>query len=635
MGRIPELVAQLEAASAAYYNGEALMSDQDFDMLEAELKALAPDHPYFNTVGAPAEGVWEKVTHTYTMGSLSKAQTLEELRLWFMGLGDVPYVASPKLDGISIALNYSQGTLVSAVTRGDGTVGQDITRNVLKMQGVPKNIVDKDPLTVAGEILISKANFNLHFQGMSNPRNAAAGTALREDGSGCEHLTILVYRILNRKMSKGMSMDILHRMGFKTVPLWFCDQAPMVYAAKLYGDFLQREREAYPFLLDGLVIEVDDPRAQDVLGTTPDGLRPKWAIALKFPHEMATTTLREILWQTGATGRVTPVAVFDCVNLAGAKVIRASLHNRAYIRDLEMGGAPLCVGDQIRVSRRNDVIPAVEARVASAPIGSPLTTDCGRCPECGSRLVQEGAYIVCKNEAECPAQISGSIRRWISKTGTLHFGDMIINAILAAGMVKTLPDIYHLNAEAVAELNAEDGRKIGGSALRAFNSLHANKELDLSTFVGSLGIPMCGRGILRMLVEAGYDDLNKLAMVSEADLVRVAGVGPIRAAWFRRGFDARKEDILGLLAAGVKILPPKKEVTSDRLRGVTVCFTGVRDGALEVAIAAQGGVVKSGVSKGLTYLVCQDPSSTSGKAEKARQLGVQLLSLEQMRSLVA
>ena len=252
-----------------------------------------------------------------------------------------------------------------------------------------------------------------------------------------------------------------------------------------------------------------------------------------------------------------------------------------------------------------------------------------QCPTCSATLRMEGEYLMCRNE-DCPAQILGGVQRWLGKTGVLHFGGAMAQAAIDAGLIDSLGDLYRITEAQLADLDME-GRKVGGAARRAYESLHENKEMPLETFVGSLGIDLIGRRMVQMLVEAGFDSLAKLDSATVNDLASVDGFGMTKAVAFKKGFEQKKEVMLDLLAAGVTIKKPEvKKPSGSKMKGISVCFTGVRDAALEAAIVAQGGEIKSGVSKGLSVLVCKDPGSSSAKAQKARELGTEVVSLQDM-----
>lgn len=647
---IQELVDRLTTARIAYYGpGEPTLSDAAYDALEDELHRTAPNHPLLKQVGSPSTGGWPKVRHPIptcriqdpSMGSLNKAQTAPDLHKWyttcFPSTRTSAALITEKLDGISILLHYDKGLLTGAVTRGDGVIGEDITPNVAKMKGLPSA-----PLTdangevfsghVRGEIVCYKDTWATHFPGDSNPRNTASGVAKRQhDNAACEHLTVVAFNVFsaNHDLTRQeYQLFLLDAMGF-TTPFYttVSGYAPI---RKVYDEYVSHRREAAPYEIDGLVISVNESAHWNKLGTSSD--RPVGSIAYKFPHDASSTVLTGIRWQVGSTGRVTPVAEFDPVDLAGASVRQASLHTLANINELTGGRHRLRVGSVIQVSRRNDVIPYVEALLQLGD--GPALVQPPHCPVCGTPLGRSGEYLICPNTVDCPAQTLGGIRNWIKKTGTLHFGDAMLKAVIEAGMVSTIADLYRLDASKMAMVEM-DGRRIGGAAKRALDSLHSRKTLPLDVFVGSLGIPLCGRRMVRTLMEGGLTDMNALASATPYQLEKVPGFGGTKALEFREGFDARKSLIVELYGLGVTAAPYTPPSSTGPLSGVSVCFTGIRDKKLEAEITQAGGVIKSGVSGALSLLVAKDPSATSGKTKKARDLGIEIISVDEMRGRVS
>jgi DNA ligase (NAD+) len=629
------IASAITEARAAYYAGTPSMTDAEFDALENQLRALDPNHPVLGGVGATPSSGWAKVSHKTPMGSLNKAQNESDMLHWFQTtVGNSPeVVVVDKLDGISISLRYDNGSLTQAVTRGDGVTGEDITRNVRLMKGVPADLGEWSGY-VRGEIVCYKDDFAAHFPGDSNPRNTAAGTAKRQsDPSKCKHLTVVAFDMITDVgvlTRKDQELQALSGAGF-TTPSWITAQQGTVQIQGIYDAYVRSDRDALPYEIDGLVLIINDTSDWKLVGEKNH--RPAGSIAYKFPHEAQSTVLRNIRWQVGNTGRVTPVAEFDAVDLAGASVKQASLHNVANIGRLT-DRFGFRKGAGILVSRRNDVIPYVEALISQNATADELETP-HECPECHTLLTMNGEYLCCPNDTDCPAQTLGAMRRWIKKVGVLHFGDAMLKAVVDAGMVSTIPDLYWLDATKVAALDM-DGRRVGGAAVRALHSLNSLKTLPLETYVGSLGIDLCGRRMVRKLVAAGMTDLNALATATVQELSAVPGFGQDKAEAFREGFDARREIIIGLHAVSVTPAPYEAPAapTGSTLAGQAVCFTGVRDKALEASIAAAGGLIKSSVSKNVTILVCKDPSSTSGKAQKARNLGIEVIGLDEMRQRV-
>jgi len=636
--RITDLARRLHGANLSYRNGNPIMSDAAFDKLEDELRALDSNHPMLAKIGAPAPsgGSWPKAAHAIPMGSLKKCQFKgdkgdghSELRAWWPGK---PATASHKLDGISIDLVYRGRKLMQAITRGDGSEGEDITRNVLLMEGAVKVLPPSEPdnCNVRGEIVVRKSKFAAHFPGESNCRNTAAGTAKRQSNyEKAKYLTVVAYQYLPDGVplaSKADEFQALEDMGFVVPPYYTLKTLDEAIA--LFDEYVVTKRALLDWEIDGLVIDVDDRDEREAMGSAD--MRPNGARALKFPHEEKTTILRDIRWQVGKSGRLTPVADFDTVAFAMANVSKASLHNIDYIGELagNAGQENLCVGDEILVSRRNEVIPYVEAVIKPTEDPKALVLETPKvCPDCGAAVKRDGAYLICPNDESCPAQISGAIKRWVAKIGVKHFGTALIDLLCETGKVERIADIYRLDPNEVAAMEFPDCRKVGGTADKAFRNLHAATTMPLHVFIGSLGIPLIGRSMAKTIVDAGYDSLNAMSKARVADVASIPGVGPTKAEAFVDGFwDLLDNGVIASLRAHITIAAK----ASGAFSGKTVCFTGVRDKVCETAIESQGGTVKSSVSKGLTILVAKDPSGKSGKLDKARSYGTEVIGIDEM-----
>lgn len=627
MQEIQELVEQLQQAQEAYTNDEPIMSDAEFDALEDQLRDLDPDNTYFAQIGAKPKSGWAKVKHAAPMGSLGKAKTFNELEKWYADAeSPEALVVSEKLDGISLSLKYKGGKLVQAATRGDGEEGDDITRNVLLMQGVRKTLGEKFTGHLRAEVVLTKTAHAKYVPDYKNLRNAAAGIAKREkDPAVCKHLTVICYQVLSDDFGLASKEDEF---------LWLEEQKCLVPNWKLvafdrvggiYDLYVEHDREALDYDIDGLVVELNNLEAAEELGESDN--RPKGACAFKFPHEKQPTKLTSIPWQVGNSGRVTPVAYFDGVKLAGATVGQASLHNVGNVTRL-WGTRPR-VGDTILVSRRHDVNPYVE-KVLSRGKGKRLDTPT-QCPSCKSKLSMDGAYLVCTNHDACPAQQSGNIKRWTTKLDIKGWGDAVIDALCESGTVTKIADLYSLTPDALAEVRME-GKRVGQSkAKTVLKNLHAKKVLPLGDFVGSMGIYMWGRSMCQLLVDAGFDTLQKMEAASVHDLAAVSGVGGIMARAFVEGFRHVSPSMAAILVAGVEI---KEPVTGGSLQGKSFCFTGIRNRELEDRIKEAGGAVKGSVGRDLSYLVAKDPKSKSGKAKKATDYGVPVIGLAEVEDML-
>lgn len=629
--RVAKLVERLTEYRAAYDAGAPKISDDAYDALEDELRALDPANPFLAKVGSPVPAdSWQKARHDIPMGSLNKVTSVEELRSWVarcdevlekeaMGsiAGDL-YVAE-KLDGISIELLYRDGELVDGITRGDGEVGERITPNVVRMRGVPHRVAYKKPLSVRGEIILRISDWEEHFRdaGYGSPRNTAAGAARRLDGATAKHLTILSYDVAEELdlRTEAQKFELLRELHFATPNTFEGDIGAVI---ETYQDYEHMRRGALDYEIDGLVVRANQLAAQGALGQL--NRRPRGAIAFKFTSVGKVTTVRKIHWETGPSGRVTPLATFDPVALVGAMVKRASLHNMANVRALGIG-----VGDEILVKRRNDVIPYVEEVISHAGQSAEPPE---RCAVCERPLEISGEYLLCTNKA-CEALLQGRIKNWIKAVGALEWGDKLIATLVDKELVREPLDLYKLTVDDIARLERH-GKK---SAENAIGELHGRLPLKLETFLTALGIPGFARRTASLLVRAGYD-LDRLMDATVAELAAIDGLGEIKAQNIVDGLAARAEEIARLRAFG---LEPVAGKAAGNLGGKSFCITGSHSRPrkeLEVLITDAGGQLSSGVTKELDFLVIADPASTSSKATKARRYGTTLIDDETLLRMI-
>lgn len=620
--RVKELEELLAKAQNDYYNGTPTVSDEVYDAWKDELSDLNAVSFYLKAVGAPPVSEWVKVKHIHPMGSLNKVNTLEEMSEWVTAYAPgEELVVSEKLDGISVSVRYVNGKLTQALTRGDGKIGEDITVNVARMQGVPDKIPRKTTCLVRGEIIIRKTDFEDHFKGnYANTRNAASGVAKRYDGQSCEHLSVLFYKVMGgpKLETEADQFRFIESMGLST-PGWSLSR--MTPGSKtpldIWVEYHQSKRDKLDYDIDGLVISVNDLGKQFLLGEKD--MRPLGAVAFKFAPVTRESVLRSITWQTGGTGRITPVANFDVVNLLGAQVSNASLYNWRYITTLKLD-----VGSKILVARANDVVPRVVSVISGVgTIASPPTN----CPSCGAEVVQEGEFHVCLNRDGCPAQVVGRVSQWLSNLGILEWGDVLLEKLTSSGLVKSIPDLYRLTVEQVATLD----RMGSTSATKALGLLHEKKTLTLDLMLGSLCIPGVAQSTIRLLMDAGYDDIHKLRKLKVETLSKVKGIGPVKAGVISKWINESSQIVEDLDQVGVKVQEPIR----GKFSGMYFCFTGEMEhkrGDLEQMVRDQGGEVKGSVTKKLTYLVAADTTTT--KAAAARKYGTKCISEEEFLALV-
>lgn len=626
--RIKELEKKIINARNDYYNGQSKFSDKIYDAWVDELKALDPSNKAVTSVGAPVVSTeWKKAKHQIPMGSLDKVNLPIELSKWVEDTAPKEELwVVEKLDGLSIEVIYEQGVLQQAVTRGDGLIGEDITSNVINMNGVFKNLYDfvnncssNFTGSLRGEIIMTKSNHAKHFADKANPRNAASGVSKRLDGVGSEYLDILFYQVLGDEdfASEKEQFYWLACHKLQTPHFWLFNNALSVNV--FWREYQDKYRDKLDYDIDGLVIRINDLTIQAALGDKD--LRPKGAVAFKFDNEARESVIRAIVWQVGNSGRLTPVATVDPVLLVGASVSRASLYNLAYVQELGLD-----VGSTVLVSRANDVIPRIEELIKSTgTVAQPPTT----CPECGGVVEMVGENLNCTNIVSCPAQVIGRIKNWVKELNLLEWGDSLVERLVQTGKVTKVSDLYKLSIDDLANIDRM-GKK---SAQKCYDILWQAIEIPLEVFLGALSIPMIGGTTIKLIMNAGCDTLERFGQLQDSQFEEVPGVGPIKAKSLANGLKTNQALILELLDNGVKIKP----VISGKLTGKSICFTGsmkTKRPVLEKMAADAGGDVKNSVSKGLTYLVIADPSSTSSKAVAARKLGTILFSEEDFLDLV-
>lgn len=629
--RIKELVRNISKADDDYYNkSNPQVSDKVYDAWKDELKDLLPKcknkklikqaDQVIASIGAMV-GVseWRKVAHDIPMSSLNKVNTPDEFKAWAKECDAKDVFLTEKLDGISINTIWKDGQFVQAITRGDGSIGEDITPNVRKMCGIPNKLKKKFTGSLRGEIILTKSNHNAYFPDYANPRNAASGVAKRFDSSGSEHLTVIMYQVASGKgfKTEKEQFEYLSNLGVK-IP-WYAVYSDVNKAIEKYKEYHDIIRNKLDYEIDGLVGRVNSLSKQWELGEKNH--RPKGAVAFKFDAAGKETTVRNIVWQVGSTGRITPVAEFDTVNLVGANINRASVYNLAYINELGIG-----VGAKAIIIRSNDVIPVLE-EISQPPKKVAEPPD--KCPECDGQVELNGEYLRCMNKAKCPAQAVGRLKMWANENGILEFGGKILQKLSDSGLVSDVGDLYRLNVNKLSSLDRM-GEK---SAKNLIESIDKHRNISLENFIGGLGIDNVATSTAKLVIKAGYDTLDAMYNMSISDFEAIDGFGTIKAQAFYDGLRENKKRINDILDAGVKI----KAQIKGKLSKKSFCFTGSMNNprpTLHKMVEEAGGDIKKSVGKGLDFLVIADPNSTSSKAQAARKLGTKLISEEEFLSML-
>jgi DNA ligase (NAD+) len=637
------------------------LSDAEFDKLMDELIALEAAHPELVTPDSPTRRVggkpseeFAKVRHSTQMLSLAKTTSDAELRDWerrvheLTGQSKVDYVCELKLDGMSLALRFAHGKLALGLTRGDGTVGEDVTPNVRTVRSVPLTIAEKTldkaglprDFEVRGELLMPLAAFQRmneerEAQGLpvfANPRNATAGTVrtLEPNVTAQRRLDFFGYGLLKdgRPIFDRHSqvLKALQAVGFKVNP-----HHKLAHDLGEVMEFVSETdamRDKLPYEIDGVVVKVDRIGLQDELGFT--GKAPRWAIAYKFTARGGETQIEDILVQVGRTGKLTPVAALKPVSIGGTTVTRATLHNMDEIDRLGVR-----IGDWVAVERGGDVIPKVVKVLEDRPRGTPEFHMPERCPVCGGHVVRaEGeADHRCVN-ANCPAKLRESIRHFASR-GVMNIegmGDALVNQLVDAKEVKSVADIYGLTEEKLVALERM-GKKSAQNILREIEN---SKKLPLERVIYGLGIRMVGERTAQFLAEH-FGSMDALMAASEEELQAVNEIGPRVSQSIREFFDEPKNVTLveRLREAGLTFKGQKKQ-RGTTLEGKTFVLTGTlerhtRDEAKQL-IEDAGGKVAGSVSKKTDYVVAGEEAGS--KLDKAKELGVAVIGEKEMEELV-
>jgi len=625
--RVNELEAEIKRHQKLYYNGEPEISDEEFDALWDELEALDPGNPLLKAVGTDRSERWPKSPHRMTMGSLSKATDPESFLAWATKVQYPLYLVQYKLDGASMELQYDEGHFVRGVTRGDGVIGDDITPNVAKMNGVPKELPEPFTGAVRGEVLMSRRMHDAKYADKANCRNAANGLMKRKDGVGAEDLDIICYDAVS-SLATGTPFDTerkkiawLERMGFKVVPTVECEspEAVIAYRAKIMDI-----RPDLEYDIDGLVVKGDRIDREDA-----SKLRPELQIAFKFSPEEAVTTLREVEWsESGAT--VTPIGIVEPVRLAGTTVQRANLANPDMIRSMD-----LRIGSKVVITKRGEIIPKIESLVENPPDAVQIEIPT-HCSLCSAELIDEGTRLYCPNPA-CPGKAYHRLEKWLSVIDIKDLGSALLKRLFDSGKVTRIPDLYRLSVQDLLAFERM-GEK---SAQKIIRNVHARNEVSLSDFIAGFDIEGIGVLMADKLIAAGIDTLDKLFAASPSDFEKIDGFAEITARSLYEGLRVVEKDMRELAEQGyVRILPAARSSGEEAagVAGKSFCFTGelesIKRSEAEKLVRAAGGTVKSSVTKDLDYLVTNDPTSGSEKNRKAQEFSIPVIDETQFLALL-
>lgn len=634
-----------------YVENENDIEDYEYDMLMRELDSiekeypelLAPDSPT-HRVGGQADGLFETVVHTVKMESLQDAFSHDEVRDFNKRVKDVfsnaQYVVEPKIDGLSVSLEYTNGVFTRGSTRGDGVQGEDITANLRTVKSIPLRLKKEIPfIEVRGEVYMPREVFlniveKQELNGekpFKNPRNAAAGSIRQKNPKITAERNLDIF-VFNIQQVEGAdisghyeSLEFLKELGFKTIPFYnkFNNIDDTLKEIERIGEI----RYTLPFDIDGAVIKTDDFGMRETIGSTAKF--PKWALAYKYPPEEKTTKLIDIEINVGRTGVLTPTAVFEPVLVAGSTVSRATLHNEDFIR--EKG---IRIGDTVKIRKAGDIIPEVLCVVEHNENSTPYKMP-DFCPSCNSPVHREAgeAAIRCDNP-DCPAQLLRVLIHFCSRDAMdiEGLGDAVLESLLNQGLISKITDIYRLDYEKISQLEGM-GKK---SADNMRNAVEKSKQNDLSKLVFAFGIRHIGQKASKLLSDR-FLTLDNIISATKEEILSIEGFGEIMADSVVEFFslEQTKQMVEELKQFGLN-MESQREIKDNRFEGMTFVLTGTlstygRKEAQEI-IESYGGKASSSVSKKTTYVLAGEAAGS--KLQKATDLGITIINEEQFAEMI-
>lgn len=632
-------------AYAYYVEDNPIATDEEYDKLYREVEAYEKANPSDTDKNSPTKRVggvvrdeFSKATHKARMWSMEDIFDTEGLKIWFerihKNVDNPSFFCEPKFDGASLNLIYDGGKLIQAITRGDGKIGEDVTINVKTIHSVPLEIDYNDPIEIRGEVVIrlkdfEKINEERLKEGeppFANPRNAAAGSLRQLDSkvTAKRRLVFQPWGIGENTLSHKLlseKMDFIYSLGFLAPPMR--KKCKNIDEIEAFYQEIVKKRDEIPMMMDGMVIKVDEVELQEELGYTVK--YPKWMCAYKFPAVEKTTTIKDVIFQVGRTGVITPVAIVEPVDIDGVVVERATLHNFDEIKRKDIK-----INDQVIIIRSGDVIPKITKVLIDRRNGSEIEIKkIEFCPTCKSELLDEGALLKCQN-LECESRVVNAIIHYASKKALNidGLGDKIVELLHKEGLIQSVIDLYSLELEELLKLEGFKEKK----AKKLIDSIEKSKGVSLDRFIYALGIEHIGEVAARIVaLEFGKNWLE----VNAEDLVKLDGFGKEMSESLEEFLRVNKEKIEKLS----QIVQPKElekqEIKESVFNGKTVVITGTMSqsrGEIKKLLEAHGAKVSSSVSKKTDFVIYGEDAGS--KYDKAISLGVEVISEEMMREML-
>lgn len=635
-----------------YYVLDApVIPDHEYDRLNRRLEDLEAEHPEEIAPDSPTQRVGGKIldgfqsyTHDVPLESLqdvfSESEVTEFCERMTVALGETEYSIEPKVDGLSVALEYRDGVFVRGATRGDGRIGEDVTENLKTIRSIPMTLPEKLPrLIVRGEVYMSRSvfeeiNIRRELEGkplMANPRNAAAGSLRQLDPKLCAERKLDI-QVFNLQLAEGKSfathtetLEYMASQHFKVIPF------KTMHAADLYCEIqrINDQRAEYPFDIDGAVVKVNTLSDRTKIGSTAKC--PKWAVAYKYPPEKKPSKVVDIVVQVGRTGVLTPKAVLEPVRLAGTTVTNATLHNQDFITEKDIR-----IGDTVIVQKAGEIIPEiVEVDFKQRPEGTVPYVLPDMCPVCGAPVVrdEDGAAMRCTG-AECSAQLLRNITHFASRDAMdiEHLGPAVVQQLVENGLIGNVADLYRLKADDVAKLDRL-GKKSAENLIAAIEKSRSN---DLSKLIYGLGIRQVGEKAAKVL-SGHFKTLDALRAATVDELTEINDVGAVTAKCIVDYLSAPQSiDLLQKLTdAGVN-MTSTAQMVDDRFAGMTFVLTGTLERfdrkSAEAMIQERGGKASGSVSKKTTYVVAGEAAGS--KLKKAQELGIPVLTEDEFAAML-